>query len=333
MDNEDPHGGAGGQKVLEHPAPGVLSPTAARVTPSGDPGIPATYLPPHLGENETIGHPYQNPVQAQPFQPPAVPAAQVPRQSNTWAWVLAIVVGVLVLLAVGVMLLAWITAGAIGYTIKSVQTVDLRTETQSVALGDANSADVSINMGAGNVTVSGGATDLMDATFMYNVAEWKPTVNYNVSGGQGTLTVDEPSNTGIGGANTRYDWNLKLNNNVPMDLKIHSGVGNLNAHLGGMNLKSVDVGSGTGNMLVDLRGAWQNSANITISGGVGNTTVQVPADTGVRIVAKKGLGNINVSGLNFDGTAYTNNAYNNSPVKLNVDLSAGIGQVTLESSK
>ena len=64
----------------------------------------------------------------------------------------------------------------------------LRTESQSVELGDAKSVRVEVNLGAGNLEVAGGAEKLMEADFNYNVARLKPEVEYT----DGTLVVRQP---------------------------------------------------------------------------------------------------------------------------------------------
>jgi len=62
---------------------------------------------------------------------------------------------------------------------------DLKRETRSVARSVAAKAEqvaVSVHMGAGELSVEGGAKELLDAEFEYNVAEWKPEVRYEGEG-------------------------------------------------------------------------------------------------------------------------------------------------------
>ena len=64
----------------------------------------------------------------------------------------------------------------------------LRSESQSVELGDAGSVRVEINFGAGDLQLTGGAEELLEADFTYNVARLKPEVKY--SGGRLTTGPD-----------------------------------------------------------------------------------------------------------------------------------------------
>jgi hypothetical protein len=68
---------------------------------------------------------------------------------------------------------------------------ELRAERRSVEIEGAQSVNTELSMATGNMTVGGGAHNLMDATFTYNVPEWKPEVNYG--GRRGTLRPIFPS--------------------------------------------------------------------------------------------------------------------------------------------
>src|SRR6266480_4783372 len=140
-------------------------------------------------------------------------------------------IGRLTLLAAG-LLLGGCAGGKVG---------ELRMESESVELGGAQSARVELKIGVGELRVSGGAKKLLEADFLYNVASWKPEVKYEVAGRQGRLSIKQPQE-GVGPmGNTRNEWNLTLNNQVPMDLRIEAGVGKSNFELGDLSLTRLDV--------------------------------------------------------------------------------------------
>ena len=68
----------------------------------------------------------------------------------------------------------------------------LRTESQTVELGDARPVRVAIDFGAGDLKLTGGAEKLLEADFTYNVAKLKPKVKY----ADGTLAVRQPASKG-----------------------------------------------------------------------------------------------------------------------------------------
>jgi len=204
-----------------------------------------------------------------------------------------------------------------------------QTVSQSVKLGEARTALVEINMPAGELSVGSGANDLLEADFTYPGPSAKPQVEYDVSAGQGRLTVRQPG-SGHGRRNGRNTWNLHLSNKVPMALKVDQGAGRARLTLGGLSLSRLEVNMGAGETTVDLTGDWKNDLTASIKGGVGRATIRLPSDVGVRASAHGGIGAINVHGLKKDGGVYVNEAYGKSPVTINVQVEGGVGEINLE---
>ena len=67
-----------------------------------------------------------------------------------------------------------------------------------------------------------------------------------------------------------------------------------------------------------------------LQGGVGEATVRLPSEVGVRVEARGGLGQINAEGLQKQGDSYANDAYGDSEVTLDVDIQGGVRQINLE---
>lgn len=230
---------------------------------------------------------------------------------------------------------------------------DLQTKSQTVELGDPGPVTVAIEMGAGELDVSGGASELLQASFTYNVAEMDPQATYKgarlevkdsgVEGGTASLfDLDE----------FRNEWDLKLNEEVPMQMTVDLGAGRSNLTLGALELTSLTIRGGAGNVeldlsgsqflrqldfeigagetTVDLTGPWQNDLDARLSGGLGKFTLRVPADVGVRIDVETGVGSVNANGLTKDGDTYTNDAYGHSEVTLQVEVVGGVGQINVE---
>src|SRR5215207_5265090 len=65
----------------------------------------------------------------------------------------------------------------------------MQRESQAVDLKNAQSARTQLKMGAGELYLTGGADQLMEGDFSYNVSDWKPEVSYDVGGGEGELVV------------------------------------------------------------------------------------------------------------------------------------------------
>jgi hypothetical protein len=207
---------------------------------------------------------------------------------------------------------------------------ELQTESRSVKLGDAKSVRAEIHMGAGELKLAGGARELLEAEFSYNVARWKPEVEYSVSGERGLLTIRQPERSGGPMGPRHYQWDLHFNNKVPLELIVNLGAGKAELTLGSLALRNLDLNMGVGEAVVDLTGDWKNDLDAKIEGGVGKATVRLPREVGVEVHAKGGIGEVRPGELRKEGGAYVNEAYGKSPVTLRVNVEGGIGEIHLE---
>ncbi len=208
---------------------------------------------------------------------------------------------------------------------------DLQRESRSIQLENAQSVRADLRMGAGELNVSGGADALMEGDFSYNVADWKPEVDYNVSGDTGELIVEQGSSEGVPlGADARNEWDVRLSDEVPTNLVVEMGAGESDLDLDSLTLTGLTLHMGAGTTTVDLTGDYGRDFDASIEGGVGEATVVLPSEVGVRVRAEGGLGKINAKGLRREGDSYVNDAYGDSEVTLDIDVQGGVGQINLE---
>lgn len=207
---------------------------------------------------------------------------------------------------------------------------ELQTESQSVEQGDATSVRVKVEMGAGNLQVTGGADKLLESEFVYNVSKLKPEVTFT----EGTLVVWQPNVKGLpplqGISGFHNEWALHLSDRVPMDLSVDLGAGAGNLKLAGLLLTGLDVSLGAGEYMIDLSGDWARDLDITMNTGAANITLKLPNGIGVRVEVEPGPNAIETSGLTQDGEVYTNAAYGVSDVTMRVKMEPGIGNINLE---
>lgn len=219
-----------------------------------------------------------------------------------------------------------------------IGTIDVgptQTESQSIELGDAQTAEANINMGIGDLSIGGGAGSLMDAEFTFNIEDWRPEVTYEIRNGEGRLTVEQPDNTSdissIPNDSVTYEWDLRFANDVPLDMTVDLGAGTSKLVLGDLWLTRLNVNMGVGESEIDLTGNWRESATITVEGGVGTTTIKLPNNVGVRVTTSTGIGTVDVYGLIRNGDVYTNALYDQSDVQLDVTVSGGVGTIRIDA--
>lgn len=218
--------------------------------------------------------------------------------------------------------------------VRQIEVGPTETESRSIEQGDAETVRAIIQMGAGELLMRGWATNLLDAEFTYNVPDWQPIISYDVHNDRGELRISQPEYVGsidaLPTGNIQYQWDLRLNNDVPLDLEISLGAGRSDLVLGDLHLVDAQINIGVGETTIDLTGDWRDSATITIQGGVGATGVRLPANVGVRVLTQSGLGGIEVQGLSRDGDAYINEMYGQTDVSLEVLVTSGVGAIRLE---
>src|SRR5215208_1259701 len=210
------------------------------------------------------------------------------------------------------------------------QVGDLQRQSQSVDGEEARSVRADLRMGAGELNLTGGADRLMEADFFYNVAEWEPEVDYEVSGDTGELVVKQDIIAGVPVGEARNEWDIRFNDEVPTDLSVQMGAGESNLDLDSLTPTGLTLHMGSGKTTVDLTGDYARSFDARIEGGVGDATVLLPSEVGARVSAEGGLGKINAEGLRREDNSYVNDVYGDSEITLDVDIQGGVGEITLE---
>ena len=213
-------------------------------------------------------------------------------------------------------------------------TVDLgptgppQTESRSIDLDKTEMARAELKMGAGELRVRGGSTKLMEADFRFTRPLLRPDVRYDASGFRGHLTIEEPSHSS-GRNHGDYSWDVRFNDDKPLDLLVHFGAGEARMDEGSLTMRSLDVNMGVGELRLDLRGTPKHDYDVSIRGGVGEATVYLPSSAGIFADAKGGIGGIQVRGLQQRDGHYVNDAYGHAAATIRLDIRGGVGAINL----
>ncbi|OGO18596.1 MAG: hypothetical protein A2Z14_12070 [Chloroflexi bacterium RBG_16_48_8] len=207
---------------------------------------------------------------------------------------------------------------------------ELQREVETVPAEGVERVDVEVRMNAGTLALTGGSEALMEAEFTYNVDEWQPAVSFEQEAGIGTLTVRQPLKGTIQAADARNEWSLRFNENIPMRMSVSLGAGEVDIDLRGLNLEDLDIELGAGQVTIDLSGDWDQDFSVNLKRGVGEASVLLPADVGVRVNVASGLGSVVSLGLSRQGEYYVNEAYGDSEVTIEIEILGAIGSIELE---
>jgi hypothetical protein len=163
------------------------------------------------------------------------------------------------------------------------------TVTDEISVPTPKGEDVSLSLsfGAGDMTLSPGASQLVDGTATYNYSTFKPEVKTddgNVEIQMGNVETFPAFNE------LENEWDFKLGN-TPMDLEIESGAYKGTFEFGGLALNNLTVKDGAAE--VDLSFSEPNLTEMSL----------LHYETGASDVKLTGLANANFSMMDFSSGA------------------------------
>ncbi len=209
----------------------------------------------------------------------------------------------------------------------------VKTVTKDVPLDSAAKIDADVEMAVGELTLSSEptGTSAFSGDFTFGDPSWEPEVKYVVSGGTGSLDVRMPDSLKVPSfKDVTNKWDVKLAGGVPTDLRLTLGVGKGDVDLSGVDVRTLKMVCGVGETVLDLSGPRTDGVSAKIDSGVGDLTIRLPKGVGVKVDGRQdGLGDMTADGFIAQGDAWVNEAYAGSGPKIEIDLTRGVGNVTL----
>lgn len=213
-----------------------------------------------------------------------------------------------------------------------VEIGEIQSEKASINMQEEKSLDVSIRLGAGDLTINGDTPKAAEADFTYNVDKLKPVVDYQVSDGVGKLSIYQSNmNKPLGNLEgLEYKGDVKLNSALPMKLYVKTGAGTNLLDLRTLRLQNAEIFSGVGQTTIDMNGVYKENFDVTIESGMGNTKIIVPNQTGIKIFVESGIGQVETKGLIPEKKdIFKNDIYDKSKVKINMKIKMGVGDLQI----
>jgi hypothetical protein len=188
---------------------------------------------------------------------------------------------------------------------------------ESITVADPKSDEtrLTLSFGAGKLTLSPGAQNLVDGTAVYNVKELKPEIQKNGN----SIEIKQGDFHSLPAFdNLKNEWDLQVSDK-PLDLTVQAGAYEGNLELGGLSLKSLTVRDGASH--VDLSFLKPNQTEMSL----------LRYETGASDVKLTGLANANFSTLTFSGGAgnYTLDFSGELQRNATVTVEAGLGNLSL----
>lgn len=219
------------------------------------------------------------------------------------------------------------------------RTAILSPNTTVVPLDNASTGAIRIVLGAGDLTVSGGAgpENFVEATVYAATPAMLPEYSVSVNGSEKVLSMTETGHKKkdwvFAHAPESWDntWDVKLSDAVPFAVTVNAGAGDCDIHLGDVNLTSLTVNTGAGDTTIDLSGYHGSRFGGVIHNGVGDLTFRIPEESNTRIRLHQGVGDIESSGLAQTDDYYTTAGFTTALPVNEITITQGVGSIELEA--
>jgi len=210
-------------------------------------------------------------------------------------------------------------------------------QTITQELGEADSLEVVLKLAAVRAQVSGQELPAFAVLGEYNTNTFLDlTTDYTIEDGQGRLTIEQQEASDAPEEMTiprllglTADLSLALNNMVPIDLAVSTGVGETNLNLRSLELSALLIEAGVGTLDVKLP---DGNYEATMNAGVGSATIELPEDSAVDLRVLGGMGNIEVADslVNVGEEHWRSPGYEDAEQQIDLTITAGVGDLVIQ---
>ena len=203
------------------------------------------------------------------------------------------------------------------------------------ALDGATQAEVVIAPAVGTLYIEAlpESANLVEGAIRLGSGE-RATPEFAVEGETATFTLrSEGMAFGpfVGSWDDQRGWDLGLNPDVPLQLKVSLSVGESDVDLTGLTVSDLEVSMGVGQTTVILPDEGRFRAKI--EGAIGQTIVVIPEGMAARIHVDTGLAGRQLSDeYQRHGDVYTSPGYESADNRVDLQVSQAIGNVTIRHS-
>lgn len=199
------------------------------------------------------------------------------------------------------------------------------TDSVNIPLEGASKAIVALRHGAGRLSLTGGAEpgDVISGTYSGRLA-------YKAKRVGGTIEVKAREESWMFPFAEPRHWTLRCTDEVPIDLKAHSGASETRVDLTVLKVSDFLLSAGIGDIHVTL----PTSAGFTmakIDSGVGSIQVRIPDGVAASIRASGGLTSTRVDRNRFprSGGRYQSPDYEEAENRVELVVSTGVGSIDI----
>jgi hypothetical protein len=202
-------------------------------------------------------------------------------------------------------------------------------EQVSIPLEGAKSAFVRFNHGAGRFNLSAGATagEILNGTFGGGLS-----YKSQLSGDRLEVKLRTPSQIWAWLPGETLDWDVRLNRDVALNVKVDTGASASVLDLSGLKVVDLDIDSGASSTELTLPAA-AGSTHVDIDTGASSLKIHVPTGVAASIRVKSGIASVNVASDRFprvDGNLYQSADYATAANRADITIDAGVGSIEIK---
>jgi hypothetical protein len=222
------------------------------------------------------------------------------------------------ILIISVLLISTLACG-MSVNVPNIETGATQTlEVNETLSTSASVNEVTIEMAAGTLNIEPSADDKLSGRVDYNVPDWSPDITHVAD----SLTISQGHDNSVGnisGNDIINDWDLKLGNEVVLDLTINAGAYKGRLDLSGLKLQRLEINDGASDGDVKF-----NVANPI-------SMEKLVYRTGASKVNLYGLANANFVDMSFDSGAgdYLLDFSGTLTQDARVDINTGVSSLTI----
>ena len=198
-------------------------------------------------------------------------------------------------------------------------------EQVSIPLEGAASAYIKLDHGAGRLTLRSGAGsgEVVNGTFG-NGLSYKS----HLEGGRLEVKMRTSQQPWAWWPGESLDWDIRLNRDIPLNLKIDSGASASILDLSDLKVTDLDIDTGASKTELILP-ANAGNTHVDIDTGASSLKVSIPSGVAASIRVKSGIASVNVNSRfpRLDGGLYQSTDYSMAANRVDMTIDAGVGSI------
>jgi len=199
----------------------------------------------------------------------------------------------------------------------------------SIPLESARSARIKLDHGAGRLNIQSGASssELLNGVFGAEVENSTRFENDQLQ-----VRLRNSPHFWAWYPGTNLDWDIHLNGDIPLSLKIDSGASTSTLDLTNLKVVDLDIDTGASSMEINLP-ANAGNTRVDIDSGASSQSLHIPTGVAARIRVKSGVASVKVDSNRFpslEGGLYQSADYATAANRLDITIDTGVGSVEIK---